>query len=57
METVSTLVALMASFNSILTSRTADNLSVLLRGAVLAVGPHTVTGCMLAVWPWLGKHS
>jgi len=56
MEVVSTLVTLLASFNPVFTSRTADNLRVLLRGAVLAVGPHTVSGCMLAAWPWVEKH-
>jgi len=49
-------VALMASFNPVLTSRTAANLAVLARGALLTTGPRTVTSCLLAAWPWVEKH-
>ena len=56
MDTVSTLMVLMASFDSAFTAPTAANVGVLLRGAVLAHGPRTVTGCMLAAWPWVTKH-
>ncbi len=56
MGTVSTIVGLLASFDSVLTAPTAGNLAVLLRGAVLSTGPRTVTGCMLAAWPWVTKH-
>ena len=48
MDTVSTLMVLMASFNPAFTARTSANVGVLLRGAVLAHGPRTVTGCLLA---------
>jgi hypothetical protein len=47
---------LMASFNPVLTARTAANLAVLSRGALLATGPRTVTGCLRAAWPWVQKH-
>lgn len=56
MDTVSTFVTLMASFRPVLSARTAENLSVLARGAVLAGGPRTVTACLWAVWPWVRKH-
>ena len=56
MDTVSTLMVLMASFNSAFTAPTAANVGVLLRGALLAHGPRTVTGCLLAAWPWVDKH-
>ncbi len=56
MGTVSTIVTLLASFDSALTVPTAGNLAVLLRGAVLSTGPRTVTGCLLAAWPWVRKH-
>ena len=55
MDTVSTLVMLMASFNPALTSRTAESLAVLMRGAVLSRGERTVTACLLAAWPWVRK--
>ena len=56
MTTVSTFVMLMASFSPVLTARTAANLAVLSRGALLATGPRTVTGCLRAAWPWVRKH-
>lgn len=56
MTPVSTIVGLLASFGPALTARTAENLAVLLRGAVLAHGPRTVTGCLVAAWPWVTKH-
>ena len=56
MATVSTFVMLMASFSPVLTARTAANLAVLGRGALLATGPRTVTGCLRAAWPWVEKH-
>ena len=56
MEPVSTIVGLLASFGPALTARTAENLAVLLRGALLAHGPRTVTGCLVAAWPWVTKH-
>lgn len=56
MGTVSTIMTLLASFDSALTVPTAGNLAVLLRGAVLSTGPRTVTGCLLAAWPWVSKH-
>jgi len=40
----------------VLTEPTFANLAVLLRGAVLASGPRTVTGCLAAAWPWVRKH-
>lgn len=56
MEPVSTIMAVLASFGSATTVRTAENLAVLARGAVLATGPRTVTACLLAAWPWVTKH-
>jgi hypothetical protein len=56
LEPVSTMMAACASVFSTLTAPTAQNLGVLLRGAVLAAGPRTVTGCLLAAWPWVSKH-
>ena len=29
---------------------------MLLRGAILAFGSRTVTACLVAAWPWVGKH-
>ena len=55
MDTVSTLVALMASFNVALSSRAAASMAVLLRGAVLSPRARTVTGCLMAAWPWVKK--
>lgn len=55
MDTVSTLVGLMASFNPALTSCTAASLAVLLRGAVLSTRERTVTACLVAAWPWVRK--
>ncbi|MCK4275778.1 MAG: transposase [Phycisphaerae bacterium] len=55
MSTVSTFVALMASFNPVLTVPTAANMAVLARGALLSTGPRTVTSCLLAAWPWVEK--
>lgn len=56
MEPVSTIMALFASFAPATTIRTAQNLAVLARGAILAVGDRTVTACLLAAWPWVTKH-
>ena len=56
MEPVCTIVALLASFAPALTTRTLENLGVLLRGALLATGQRTVTGCLVAAWPWVTKH-
>jgi hypothetical protein len=56
MATVSTFVMLMASFNPVLTARTAANLALLGRGALLATGPRTVTSCLRAAWPWVENH-
>jgi hypothetical protein len=56
LQPVSTIVRLVASFGSALTRRTAENLCVLARGAILATGSRTVTGCLLAAWPWVTKH-
>ena len=56
MEPVSTIVACLASFAPAVTAPTLENLGVLLRGALLATGPRTVTGCMKAAWPWVTKH-
>lgn len=56
MDTVSTLLGVFASCAPGLTVRTFANLAVLLRGAVLAAGSHTVTACLVAAWPWVGKH-
>jgi len=54
-NTVSTFVMLMASFDSVLSAPTAENLAVLLRGAVLARKARTITGCLMAAWPWVKK--
>lgn len=56
MEPVSTIVGLLASFGPTVTARTAENLGVLFRGAILAHGPRTITGCLVAAWPWVTKH-
>lgn len=56
MDTVSTLLGVFASCAPELTARTFANLAVLLRGAILAVGSRTVTACLVAAWPWVGKH-
>jgi hypothetical protein len=49
-------MALLASFGSATTVRTAENLAVLARGAILATRDRTVTGCLVAAWPWVTKH-
>jgi hypothetical protein len=56
MDTVSTLLGVFASCAPELTARTLANLAVLLRGAILAVGSRTVASCLVAAWPWVGKH-
>jgi len=56
LDTVSTLLGVFASWAPVLTEPTFANLAVLLRGAVLASGPRTVTGCLAAAWPWVRKH-
>jgi len=56
LEPVSTIVAFLASFAPALTAPTLENVGVLLRGALLATGPRTVTGCVSAAWPWVTKH-
>lgn len=56
METVSTIMVLLASLAPALTAPTFENLAVLVRGAILAVGSRTVTACLVAAWPWVGKH-
>lgn len=55
MATVSTFVRLIASFCPALTRPTAENMSVLLRGAVLSGKARTVTACLRAAWPWVTK--
>jgi hypothetical protein len=55
-STVSTLMILFASFSGVMTAPTYESMSVLLRGAVLARGPRTVTGCISAAAPWAQKH-
>jgi hypothetical protein len=49
-------MAVLASFECASTVRTAENVAVLARGAILAVGHRTVTACLLAAWPWVTKH-
>ena len=39
-----------------MTVRTAENLAVLARGAILATRERTVTACLVAAWPWATKH-
>jgi len=56
LEPVSTIVAFLASCAPALTAPTLENLGVLVRGALLATGPRTVTGCLSAAWPWVTKH-
>ena len=56
METVCTIQVLLASFAPALTARTYENVGVLVRGAILAVGSRTVTACLMAAWPWVRKH-
>lgn len=50
------IIELFTTFAQVLTKPTYKNLAVLLRGAVLANGARTVTGCLKAAWPWVGKH-
>lgn len=56
MDTVSTLLGMFASCAPVLTGPTFRNLAVLVRGAILAAGSRTVTACLVAAWPWVGKH-
>jgi len=56
LDTVSTLLGVFASCAPGLTGPTFRNLAVLLRGAILAVGSRTVTACLVAAWPWVGRH-
>ena len=56
MDTVSTFVSMFSSFQSALTSRTYENLCVLVRGAILSGGARTVTECLRCAWPWVRKH-
>ena len=55
MRPVSSIVDLFARHAGVLTVPTRENLSVLLRGALLAPGARTVTGCLRAAWPWAEK--
>lgn len=52
MNTVSTLLLVFASLEPAFTRPTFENFIVLLRGAVLARGPRTVSNCLRAAWPW-----
>lgn len=56
MDTVSTLLGVFASCAPVLTDPTLGNLAVLVRGAILTTGSRTVTACLVAAWPWVGKH-
>ena len=56
METVSTIMVLLAGLAPALTTPTYQNFAVLVRGAILAVGSRTVTACLVAAWPWVTKH-
>ena len=56
MEPVSTIMTVFASVAAVLTAPTAQNLAVLFRGALLAPGARTVTGCLVAAWPWVTRH-
>ena len=49
-------MVLFASLAPTLTAPTLQNLGVLVRGAILAVGSRTVTACLAAAWPWATKH-
>ncbi len=55
MQPVSSIVDLFATHAGMLTTPTRENLGVLLRGALLAPGSRTVTGCLRAAWPWAEK--
>lgn len=55
MDSLSTFATLFASFASVVTAPTAQSMAVLLRGAVLAPRARTVTGCLVAAWPWVDK--
>jgi hypothetical protein len=50
------IIELFAAFSQVLTKPTHQNLAVLLRGAILANGARTVTGCIRAASPWASKH-
>lgn len=56
LDTVSTVLGVFASWAPVLTEPTFANLAMLLRGAVVASGARTVTGCLVAVWPLVKKH-
>ena len=56
MEPVSTIMTVFASVAPVLTVPTAQNLAVLFRGVLLAPGARTVTGCLVAAWPWVTRH-
>lgn len=50
------ILTLFSEFSKVLTKPTYDNLSVLLRGAILATGHRTTTECLRNAWPWVKKH-
>jgi len=56
LDAVSTMLEVFASCAAGLREPTLENLAVLLRGAVLASGPRTVTACLEAAWPSVRKH-
>jgi len=56
MDPVSTLLLVFASFEPAFTRPTFERFTVLLRGALLARGPRTVTNCLRAAWPW-ARHA
>jgi len=56
MRSVSTLLLVFASFEPAFTRPTFENFAVLLRGALLARGPRTVSNCLRAAWPW-ARHA
>lgn len=56
MGPVSTLLLVFASFEPAFTRPTFEHFTVLLRGALLARGPRTVSNCLRAAWPW-ARHA
>ena len=50
------ILTLFSKFSKELTNPTYENLSVLLRGAILSNGPRTTTECLRNAWPWVTRH-
>lgn len=56
MDQVSSLLSFFSMLAGSLSLNTAENLGVLLRGAILSWRERTVTACIASAWPWSRKH-